>query len=597
MPRTEKGTTSKASSTHKKPTDKKPTASHQKDKSHHPATLKDLGELDLKKYDDAITKALKLEEEKADLNEECDTKDSEITRLQQQYEEEAGSNRANVNRLTDIISALEEQRIESFELLQTYQQRIVQLSDVIRKYEKDEMGGERKKVMIANISSLEDLVQSQKETIAVLNSDRSSLQDAHKEELGVLQHLCDQKMKDVEGKREALDKADKRSAAIEMACARLTKQITEMHRKDGVKTAEIEALKKLLTDNVLNQSQKGGSGSGDKITADTGGAAETESPRRAAAPGSPNPVTLRASSKAQPNATVSPKRKLGAALETSRTSTNGSRSHGTFQKDRDNAEFLRSTDEDRGGSGSGSGSGALAMTGQRPSAPVIKQKALSPAPEARRREKRQNDGSKSSPSAGTRRGKAATQQQQQQQHETTAADAVAGRMSTAETKGRTTKQAAQQREQEIATERAHQMEVKRRRAVREKNARIRNIRSFDLMAESVELEPSQEPENHSKNEGKDGKDTGAKVKSGAYGRATTAPASSSSSESVTSLGADSASVPRGPRGRSGTRKEGGKDRKKYTTAAKAAKTPLKVVIGERKQYDPSLFTLLSSLDS
>ena len=105
MPRTEKGTTSKASSTHKKPTDKKPTASHQKDKSHHPATLKDLGELDLKKYDDAITKALKLEEEKADLNEECDTKDSEITRLQQQYEEEAGSNRANVNRLTDRSSS------------------------------------------------------------------------------------------------------------------------------------------------------------------------------------------------------------------------------------------------------------------------------------------------------------------------------------------------------------------------------------------------------------------------------------------------------------------------------------------------------------
>ena len=170
---------------------------------------------------------------------------------------------------------------------------------------------------------------------------------------------------------------------------------------------------------------------------------------------------------------------------------------------------------------------------------------------ARRREKGQDRGSKYSPSAGIMRSKAATrqqQQQQQQQQETTAADAVAGRISMAETKGRTTKQAAQQREQEIATERAHQMEVKRRRAVREKNARIRNIRSFDLMAESVELEPSQEPERHSKKEGKDGKEAGAKARSSAYARATTAPASSSSSsssESVTSLGTASDPVPRG----------------------------------------------------
>ena len=68
------------------------------------------------------------------------------------------------------------------------------------------MGGERKKIMLANIASLEDLVENQKGTIESLTEDRTSLVDAHKDELGVLQHLCDQKMKDIENKRESLGK-------------------------------------------------------------------------------------------------------------------------------------------------------------------------------------------------------------------------------------------------------------------------------------------------------------------------------------------------------------------------------------------------------
>ena len=144
------------------------------------ARIADLHEEERKKYDDAIQSVLRLEEEKADLNEQCDAKDEQITHFQHQYEEELEKSSANATRLTEIITALEDQRVEAFELLQVYQQRIEQLSETIRKYEKDEMGGERKKTMLASIASLEELVESQKSTIQSQSSDRAALVESHK---------------------------------------------------------------------------------------------------------------------------------------------------------------------------------------------------------------------------------------------------------------------------------------------------------------------------------------------------------------------------------------------------------------------------------
>lgn len=552
-------------------------------KTAHTATVKDLCEEDRHKYDTALEKVLKLEEEKADLNEQCDAKDNEIIHYQQRFEEEISSNQVNVKRLTDIISALEGQRTEAFELLQTYQKRIEQLSEVIRKYEKDEMGGERKKVMIANIASLEDLVANQKETIESLTEDRSSLVDAHKDELGVLQHLCDQKMKDVESKREGLEKAEKRCAAVEMACARLTKQITEMHRKDGVKTAEIEALKKLLHENVLAKPQRdrsaslsardnniGTSGGSPSSKREKGGgpASPMQSSRaaqrnnRAASPPSRRPT--------KPVASVSPQRKLSAALESSR----GSNQRGTFQKDRDNADFLRSAREDRGlpqESAEADRRGAVAA-----------KKALSPGPEVRQATNAGAKGDKDSAAVVKKK--------------KVPADAPVTRLARAETKGRTISEAAARREKEIAAEREHQMEVNKRKATRQANARLRNIHSVDIMGlgESVSLSPARPKAAQSTKSTTSGTTTSAATAS-VVRRREEAPAEKVTRPAKSEPASDSGGAARVKvRGRSG----GPKGRKERESAAAAKpKTPLKVVIGERKQYDPSLFALLSAIEA
>ena len=571
-------------------------------KSTPSATLKDLCEEDRLKYDAALESTMKLEEEKADLNEQCDAKDAEIIHFQQRYEEEVSANLVNVKRLTDIISALEGQRTEAFELLQTYQKRIEQLSDVIRKYEKDEMGGERKKVMLSNIASLEALVENQKGTIESLNEDRSSLIEAHKNELGVLQHLCEQKMKDVEAKRTSLEKAEKRSAAVEMACARLTKQITEMHRKDGVKTAEIEALKKLLSENVLAKSRD--SNTETRNIKENANLDDKDSPkqRNKAARGDQRHRTSSPPSRqtAKPVSSVSPQRKLSAALENSR----GSNKQGFFQKDRENVEFLRSAREDRGQ--------PAKVEGDRRRATTVK-KALSPGLRTRQGTLNTGRGTGTDTDTGT-----STNNNDGDKNEVTAArrkkvmpsDAPVSRLSHNETKGRSVAEAALRREKEIALEREHQMEVNKRKAARQANARVRNIHSVDIMGlnESISLSPTRSKTASSVSSaqaaatGKSsaGNDTSKRKVEAPLEKPTTTRKSAAVSAALSHPGAAIEGMPRAKghtvaRGRNGGPR--GLKEREATAAQKKPKTPLKVVIGERKQYDPSLFALLSAIET
>ena len=542
------------------------------------ATVKDLHDEERKKYDDAIQSALRLEEEKQDLNEQCDAKDEQITHFQRQFEEEMEKGSANAARLTEIITALEDQRVEAFELLQVYQQRIEQLSETIRKYEKDEMGGERKKTMLASIASLEELVASQKGTIQSQDSDRASLLESHKGELGVLQNLVDERNKEVEEKRAALDRSEKRCAAVEMACARLTKQITDMHRRDGVKSAEIDALKKLLTDRVIVSGPLESSSEKDKVSHEEeqhnkhghghshSNRAHTASPPTYDQEGHVHvhmPHYKRHSLSAGHMGTVSPKRKLSDALETGR----GGMSQGPFQKDRDNEDFLASADKD---------------TGRKP---VATKKT--PQQQAAV-ERKSNNGKSFSP--GPRDGRVVKKK-------VAGGGDVGGtgsRLARTETKSRVVLEAAVMKEREISAERKHHAEVQRRKLAREKNAKLRNIKAVDIIS------PSPSPARAvSTSVGARRKKVGSKDKEDKRDK------DKDKGESI-----DVSTTTRTPVTDASTATNGGVAVVKQGTLTKkvsvprgrvvdkrvAAKTPLKVVLGERKQYDPALFTLVSSLD-
>jgi len=217
-------------------------------------SLKDLPESEQKKVSDLIDKVASLELDlqesndrivAADLKYAEDAKNASI-----RLDETEKMNNANVQRLTEVISALENQRVNAFELLQNYQKRIEQMAITLRKYERDEIGGEKKKALLTRVKTYEDLVESQKLSVQMLEKEKTSILETHQSEMMIIQKIGEEKDADIENKRNLLDNAQKRCTAIETACARLTKQITEMHRKDSVKTAEIEALKKLLADKL-----------------------------------------------------------------------------------------------------------------------------------------------------------------------------------------------------------------------------------------------------------------------------------------------------------------------------------------------------------
>ena len=162
------------------------------------------------------------------------------------------SSAADIERLTNVISAIDEQRTSAFEMLAQYQERVEQMSEAMRKKEADSISGERKSAILANVQQLESVVENQKSTIASLQKDRDSAEESHKQQLASAAEKVKRFEADVSKKQDQLSKGERRAAAIEMACSRLTKQIKDMTRRDTVKQAEIDALKSLLTARMMH---------------------------------------------------------------------------------------------------------------------------------------------------------------------------------------------------------------------------------------------------------------------------------------------------------------------------------------------------------
>ena len=167
---------------------------------------------------------------------------------EKRFGDESASNAGDIQRLNEVVGALEQQRSSAFELLGKYQTRLQQMGETLKEREKDEISGERKAALLSNLSSLEDIVANQKMMIESFQNERASVEEAHKLALSINKEALDRKDAEAERNTHVVSKAEKRVSAIETACSRLTKQITDMHRKDSVKQAEIDALKRLLTE-------------------------------------------------------------------------------------------------------------------------------------------------------------------------------------------------------------------------------------------------------------------------------------------------------------------------------------------------------------
>jgi hypothetical protein len=161
------------------------------------------------------------------------------------------SSAKDVQRLNDVVSALEDQRSSAFNMLGKYQIRLEQMAELVRKKEADEISGERRIALFANLAQLEAVVENQKSMIDSFQNDRENLEKTHQEALYLASQALSRQENETKKKSELILKSDKRCSAIEMACSRLTKQITEMTRRDTVKQAEIDALKRLLTERVV----------------------------------------------------------------------------------------------------------------------------------------------------------------------------------------------------------------------------------------------------------------------------------------------------------------------------------------------------------
>jgi len=230
-------------------------------------------------------------------------------------------NATDVQRLNDVVAAVEGQRTSAFEMLTQYQTRLEEMAQVLRNKEEDEISGERKQALFANLSQLENVVESQKRSIESFERERQSTEQAHETALKMAADNLNLQERETKKKTELVGRADKRCAAIEMACSRLTKQITEMTRRDSVKQAEIDALKMLLAERAAPAAAPVAA----PVAAAAPAPAETPSdsakPKQSKSarqhqhspPHFPGPVL-----KPAPFAVSSPKRKLESAISQSR---------------------------------------------------------------------------------------------------------------------------------------------------------------------------------------------------------------------------------------------------------------------------------------
>jgi len=165
-----------------------------------------------------------------------------------------GRNEADVERLTAVITAIEAQRTSAFKMLMQYQLRIEQLTVLMKQMDEDSISGDRKVAFLANMRQLENIVENQKTMIIGFQRERTNTENSHKQELVLAHESIKRSEAEARKQMDMMLRAERRTSAIEMACSRLTKQITEMTRRDSFKQAEIDALKRLLTEGPVNQS-------------------------------------------------------------------------------------------------------------------------------------------------------------------------------------------------------------------------------------------------------------------------------------------------------------------------------------------------------
>jgi hypothetical protein len=156
------------------------------------------------------------------------------------------SHSADISRLNEVLTTLEEQRSDAFHMLSQYQEKMEQMAIVVRKKEADEISGERRIALFANIANLEKIVENQKIMINNFNNEREANEKSNQRNIDILNNNKKNLLLDNNKLKDTIIKNEKRSNAIEMACSRLTKQITEMTRRDNFKSSEISALKSLL---------------------------------------------------------------------------------------------------------------------------------------------------------------------------------------------------------------------------------------------------------------------------------------------------------------------------------------------------------------
>ena len=148
------------------------------------------------------------------------------------------------------------------------------------------------------------------------------------------------------------------------------------------------------------------------------------------------------------------------------------------------------------------------------------------------------------------------------------------------------------KEREISAEQEHQAEVLRRKQAREKNARLRDVKAVDILSQSPSPARRARASEGAKRRKGDSKDNDEKKIKG-KNASVTAGAPVIDARTAMSVEGGVSVV-----------KQGTLTKKVSTSAIRgrdkdrngSVKTPLKVVLGERKQYDPALFALVSSLD-
>ncbi len=218
-------------------------------KSTPPLTIADLPEAERAKVSRLVERLVTLGKEHQQTIDNLSVAEANFTK---DIDQQKSRNEADIKRLTAVITAIDEQRATAFNMLAQYQERVEQLVAMIKRIEADSITGDRKVALLANVKQLEDIVENQKSMIIGFQKDRASTDKAHKQELVLAQENVKRSEAEVRKKQDLLLKTEKRCNAIEMACARLTKQITEMTRRDSFKQAEIDAFKRLLTERTEN---------------------------------------------------------------------------------------------------------------------------------------------------------------------------------------------------------------------------------------------------------------------------------------------------------------------------------------------------------